>query len=158
MQFKDPEDAVKAFDDNDRTIFQGRLLHIISAKAKKDTKLDEFEISKLPLKKQKEIRRKQEATKATFNWNSLYLNADAVMSTLASRMGISKSELLDPTSSDAAVKQAHAETHIIQETKNYFAQHVDAADARLRYPFAINVGGLDLVCERVPVGELEVPD
>ena len=123
MQFKDPEDAVKAFDDNDRTIFQGRLLHIISAKAKKDTKLDEFEISKLPLKKQKEIRRKQEATKATFNWNSLYLNADAVMSTLASRMGISKAELLDPTSSDAAVKQAHAETHIIQETKNYFAQH-----------------------------------
>lgn len=45
------------------------------------------------------------------------------MSTVASRMGISKSELLDPTSSDAAVKQAHAETHIIQETKSYFAQH-----------------------------------
>jgi multiple RNA-binding domain-containing protein 1 len=38
-------------------------------------------------------------------------------------MGISKSELLDPTSADAAVKQAHAETHIIQETKSYFAQH-----------------------------------
>lgn len=45
------------------------------------------------------------------------------MSTIANRMGISKSELLDPTSSDAAVKQAHAETHIIQETKSYFAQH-----------------------------------
>ena len=45
------------------------------------------------------------------------------MSTIANRMGISKAELLDPTSSDAAVKQAHAETHIIQETKSYFAQH-----------------------------------
>lgn len=123
VQFKDPEQAVEAFNENDSTIFQGRLLHIISAKAKKDTKLDDFEISKLPLKKQKEIRRKQDAVKATFNWNSLYLNADAVMSTLASRMGISKAELLDPTSSDAAVKQAHAETHIIQETKSYFAQH-----------------------------------
>ncbi|KAJ4316216.1 Multiple RNA-binding domain-containing protein 1 [Neodidymelliopsis sp. IMI 364377] len=123
VQFKEPENAVEAFNENDSTIFQGRLLHIISAKAKKDTKLDEFEISKLPLKKQKEIRRKQDSVKATFNWNSLYLNADAVMSTLASRMGISKAELLDPTSSDAAVKQAHAETHIIQETKNYFAQH-----------------------------------
>jgi hypothetical protein len=33
--------------------------------------------------------------------------ADAVMSTIANRMGISKAELLDPTSSDAAVKQAH---------------------------------------------------
>ncbi|EOA91226.1 Multiple RNA-binding domain-containing protein 1 [Exserohilum turcicum] len=123
VQFQNPNDAVEAYLDNDNTIFQGRLLHIISAKAKKDTKLDEYEISKLPLKKQKEIRRKQSAAKAIFNWNSLYMNADAVMSTVADRMGISKAELLDPTSSDAAVKQAHAETHVIQETKSYFAQH-----------------------------------
>jgi multiple RNA-binding domain-containing protein 1 len=74
VQFRDYEDAVRAYDVNDGTIFQGRLLHIISAKVKKDTTLNEYEISKLPLKKQKEIRRKQEATKATFNWNSLYLN------------------------------------------------------------------------------------
>lgn len=123
VQFNDPENAVEAYSDNDGTIFQGRLLHIISAKAKKDTSLNEYEISKLPLKKQREIRRKQDASKSTFNWNSLYLNADAVMSTIAGRMGISKAELLDPTSSDAAVKQAHAETHIIQEIKSYFAQH-----------------------------------
>ena len=31
--------------------------------------------------------------------------------------------MIDPTSSDAAVKQAHAETHIIQETRSYFADH-----------------------------------
>jgi multiple RNA-binding domain-containing protein 1 len=74
IQFKEPEQAVEAYDDTDGTIFQGRLLHIISAKAKKDTSLNEYEISKLPLKKQKEIRRKQDATRATFNWNSLYLN------------------------------------------------------------------------------------
>ena len=36
---------------------------------------------------------------------------------------MTKSELLDPTSSDAAVKQALAETHIIRETKSYFADH-----------------------------------
>lgn len=46
--------------------------------------------------------------------------ADAVMSSVAERLGVSKSDLLDPTSSDAAVKQAHAETHVIQETKAYF--------------------------------------
>jgi multiple RNA-binding domain-containing protein 1 len=74
IQFKESERAVEAYDDTDGTIFQGRLLHIISAKAKKDTSLNEYEISKLPLKKQKEIRRKQDATRATFNWNSLYLN------------------------------------------------------------------------------------
>jgi multiple RNA-binding domain-containing protein 1 len=74
VQFKDAEQAVEAYDDTDGTIFQGRLLHIISAKAKKDTSLNEYEISKLPLKKQKEIQRKQNATRNTFNWNSLYLN------------------------------------------------------------------------------------
>ena len=74
LHFRDPEQAVEAYLDNDNTIFQGRLLHIISARAKKDNKLDEFEISKLPLKKQKEIKRKQEASKTAFNWNSLYLN------------------------------------------------------------------------------------
>lgn len=42
------------------------------------------------------------------------------MSSISDRLGIAKSEVLDPTSSDAAVKQAHAETHLIQETKAYF--------------------------------------
>lgn len=46
--------------------------------------------------------------------------ADAVMSSIADRLKISKSDLLDPTSSDAAINQAHAETHIIQETQQYF--------------------------------------
>lgn len=45
------------------------------------------------------------------------------MSSIADRFGVTKSEVLDPTSSDAAVKQAHAETHIIQETRSYFANH-----------------------------------
>jgi multiple RNA-binding domain-containing protein 1 len=75
------------------------------------------------------VLRKKNATAATFNWNSLYLNTDAVLSTVAERLNISKAELLDPTSSDAAVKQAHAETHIIQETKGYFAKHGVDLDA-----------------------------
>lgn len=51
------------------------------------------------------------------------------MSSISNRLGISKSELLDPTSSDAAIKQAHAETHIIQETKAYFAANGINLDA-----------------------------
>jgi multiple RNA-binding domain-containing protein 1 len=81
--------------------------------------LDDYEISKLPPKKQREINRKRGTANATFSWNSLYMNPDAVLSSVADRLGVGKSELLDPTSSDAAVKQAHAETHIIQETKSY---------------------------------------
>lgn len=51
------------------------------------------------------------------------------MSSIADRLGVVKSELLDPTSADAAVKQAHAETHIIQETKSYFASNGVDLDA-----------------------------
>ena len=45
------------------------------------------------------------------------------MSSISDRLGVAKSELLDPTSAGAAVKQAHAETHVIQETKSYFTNH-----------------------------------
>ncbi|KAK8208356.1 hypothetical protein IWZ01DRAFT_528354 [Phyllosticta capitalensis] len=125
----EPEHAFKAYEEMDGRIFQGRLLHILPAAAKRESKLDEFAISKLPLKKQKQILRKAESSKTTFNWNSLYMNADSVMSSVADRLGISKSELLDPTSADAAVKQAHAETHVIQETKAYFSQNGVDLDA-----------------------------
>ncbi|KIL94757.1 hypothetical protein FAVG1_01688 [Fusarium avenaceum] len=119
--FTEPSGAVEAFQAMDGTTFQGRLLHIIPASAKRDTALDEFAISKLPLKKQNMIRKKQEASASTFNWNALYMNQDAVNTSVAERLGVSKSELLDPTSSDAAIKQAIAETSVIQDTKAYFA-------------------------------------
>lgn len=70
------------------------------------------------------------------------MNADAVISSVADRLGVSKSDVLDPTSSDAAVKQAHAETHIIQETKAYFSQNgvdLDAFKQKVRGDTAILV-------------------
>ena len=120
--FTDVNSALRAHQEMDASIFQGRLLHILPADPKRESKLDEFAISKLPLKKQKLIQRKAEAASSTFNWNSLYMNQDAVVASIADRLGINKSEVLDPTSSDAAVKQAFAETHVIQETKRYFAE------------------------------------
>jgi multiple RNA-binding domain-containing protein 1 len=96
-------------------------MHVLPAARKRENQLDEFALAKLPLKKQNLIRKKAEAASNTFNWNSLYMNQDAVNASVAERLGVSKSELLDPTSADAAVKQAIAETSIIQETKAYFA-------------------------------------
>ncbi|KAI9872980.1 MAG: Multiple RNA-binding domain-containing protein 1 [Pleopsidium flavum] len=121
LQYTSKASAVKAYQTLDGSVFQGRLLHVLPAAAKKETKLDEFAISKLPVKKQKQIKRKAEAASGIFNWNSMYMNSNAIMSSISDRLGIAKSDLLDPTSSDAAVKQAHAETHLIQETKSYFA-------------------------------------
>ncbi|KAG9779097.1 RNA-binding domain-containing protein, partial [Aureobasidium melanogenum] len=135
VQFVEPADAEKALLELDGRDFQGRLMHILPASEKKVQKLSEYELSKLPLKKQKAIKRKNEATSSTFSWNSLYMNLDAVLASVADRLGVSKSELLDPSSADAAVKQAHAETSVIKETKDYLKSsgvNIDAFKNRSR--------------------------
>lgn len=102
---------------------------MIRSRPKKQTGLDEFAISKLPLKKQKLIRQKAGANTFAFNWNSMYMSSDAVISSVSTRLGVPKSDILDPTSSDAAVRQAHAETQIIQEAKAYFSANGINIDA-----------------------------
>lgn len=126
--FTKPSDAVAAFQAMDGATFQGRIMHIIPADAKKEL-VDDIALSNLPLKKQNLIRRKKEAASTTFNWNTLYMNQDAVNASVAARLGVSKSEVLDPTSADAAVKQAIAETSVIQDTKAYFASNGVDLDA-----------------------------
>ncbi|KIV81599.1 hypothetical protein PV11_03772 [Exophiala sideris] len=129
VQYVEPSDAEKALLELDGKDFHGRLLHVLPASDKKTSKLSDFEISKLPLKKQKAIKRKNDASKSTFSWNSLYMNPDAVLASVADRLGVAKSELLDPASADAAVKQAHAETSVIKETKDYLRSHGVNVDA-----------------------------
>lgn len=119
VQFAESRQAEAALEATDGSTFQGRLLHVLPALDKRDKGLSEFEISQMPLKKQKAVRRKLDAAKQTFSWNSLYMNPDAVISSIAERLGVAKSDIIDPTSADAAVKQAHAETQLIKETKQY---------------------------------------
>ncbi|KAG0652318.1 multiple RNA-binding domain-containing 1 [Hyphodiscus hymeniophilus] len=129
VQYTDPAAAAEAYHNLDGEPFQGRLLHILPGTAKREKRLDEFAIAKLPLKKQKQIKKKADASSTTFNWNSLFMNQDAVNSSIAGRLGLSKHEMLDPTSADAGVKQAIAETTVIQETKSYFARNGVDLDA-----------------------------
>lgn len=74
----------------------------------------------MPLKKQKELKRKHEASKSTFQWNSLYLNQDAVLESMAFKLGLEKNELIDAESSNAAVKQALAEAAVINDVRQFF--------------------------------------
>lgn len=120
IMFKNPENAVNAYIELDKQIFQGRLLHILPAEAKKSHRLDEFDLKNLPLKKQRELKRKANASQQTFSWNSLYMNQDAVLSSVASKLGMEKSELIDPTNSGSAVKQALAEAHVIGDVRKFF--------------------------------------
>ena len=74
VQYTEPEAATKALQILDRKPFQGRILHLMPANAKRESTLDEFAISKLPLKTQQQIKRKVDAASSTFNWNSMYMN------------------------------------------------------------------------------------
>ncbi|KAK7962290.1 multiple RNA-binding domain protein [Apiospora aurea] len=126
VSFAESDSAVAAFQAIDGATFQGRLLHVLPASRKRDHNLDEFALSKLPLKTQAKIRKKAQASTSKFNWSTLYMSQDAVNTSVADRLGVSKSELLDPTSADAGVKQALAEASTINDTKAYFlSQGID---------------------------------
>lgn len=79
VQYTNADAAIDAYRALDGKHFQGRLLHILPAAAKKSYKIDEVELSKLPLKKQKQIKRKMGATSSSFSWNSLYMNVSCLM-------------------------------------------------------------------------------
>lgn len=121
--FTKGEDAVSAYESLDGSIFQGRLLHILPGQPKREHKLDEFDLKNLPLRKQHALKRKAEAAKQDFSWNSLYLSGDAVMESVAKKLGVQKSELINADSSDSAVKQALAETSVLADIKQYFESH-----------------------------------
>ncbi|KAL1692422.1 hypothetical protein GGG16DRAFT_51413 [Schizophyllum commune] len=118
VTFVNPEDAVKAYQALDKKSFQGRILHLLPAVDRRP-KADDITDKKRTVKDEKQARRKALAGKE-FNWSMLYMNSDAVASSIADRMNIAKAAILNPEESDnAAVRLALAETHIIQETKSY---------------------------------------
>ncbi|KAF9647916.1 hypothetical protein BDM02DRAFT_3097287 [Thelephora ganbajun] len=117
VAFASSSSALSAYESLDKKSFQGRLLHILGAVDRKGSIYVEDGEAKT-IKGEKDAKRKAGAGKE-FNWGMLYMNSDAVASSVADRMRISKSDILNPESENAAVKLALAETHIINETKTY---------------------------------------
>ncbi|PFH49279.1 hypothetical protein AMATHDRAFT_48832 [Amanita thiersii Skay4041] len=120
VTFTKPDNALAAYENLDRTSFQGRLLHILAAVDRKGKyEVEDGEGRTNTLKQDRHSKRKATAGKE-FNWSMLYMNSDAVASSIADRFSIDKNDILNPESgSNPAVKLALAETHIIQETKSY---------------------------------------
>ncbi|CCK68414.1 RNA-binding ribosome biosynthesis protein MRD1 KNAG_0A07610 [Huiozyma naganishii CBS 8797] len=167
--FKNPKDAIQAYIELDKQIFQGRLLHILPGESKKNHRLDEFDLKNMPLKKQRELKKKATASKQSFSWNSLYMNQDAVLASVANKLGMQKSDLIDAENSNSAVKQALAEAHVIGDVRKYFeAKGVDLTkflqmrtqsdrDDRVilvkNFPFGTNIEELGELF--LPFGKLE---
>ena len=130
MSFSDPAHALAAYRAKDGSTFQGRLLHLLPA-VNKDAPAD-TDKKAATLKQTRAEQKKQDAGK-DFNWSMLYMSSDAVASSIADRLGVSKSDILNPGADggpdNAAVRLALAETRIIQETKEFFAQEGINVDA-----------------------------
>ncbi|KAE8226192.1 hypothetical protein CF319_g1185 [Tilletia indica] len=81
--------------------------------------------------KQSKLKERRAMAGKDFNWSTLYMNPDAVATSVADRLGISKADILNPDTiidgdkggSSAAVRLALAETRVIQETKEFLTAH-----------------------------------
>ncbi|KAG8745984.1 Multiple RNA-binding domain-containing protein 1 [Ceratobasidium sp. 414] len=122
VTFSEISSATQALEAMDRTSFQGRLLHVMPAivRAGKE-EADARESStdrKKSVKKERDTKRKENAGRE-FNWGMLYMNSDAILSSVADRLKISKANILDPEATNASVRLALAETNVIEETKAF---------------------------------------
>eukprot|EP00347_Sterkiella_histriomuscorum_P002356 403368470 len=97
------------------------------------------EEQKQPEQKQPEQKEKIREKKSTFkeekekevkenfddetNWNYLFMNQDAVATSMASKLNISKGSLLDRDQKNLAVRVAKAETIIINQTKEWMKEN-----------------------------------
>jgi multiple RNA-binding domain-containing protein 1 len=116
IKFKNTESAVVAFDKLDRSVFQGRLLHIIPAEKKPEPVVEIKAKSSYKYQLLKELKQK---AKNTNTWNTLFVNPDTVASVMAGKLHLTKGEFLDKDHNDLAVRIAMAETKILEEIKQW---------------------------------------
>ena len=116
VKFQATESAVEAFEKLDRSVFKGRLLHIIQAKKRPTPIIEPKGTSSY--KKALSIRLK-ELAKDPSNWNTLFLNQDTVAAAAASKQHLSKGEFVDTENEDLAVKMAMAETQVLEEVRKW---------------------------------------
>ena len=126
VTFMLPEHAAKAYQELDGQIFQGRLLHLLPARAKRGQGGGEVvEARNSSSFKKKKAEKLQSEAGRGHNWNSLFLEANAVVDVMAEKYAVEKGDILDPSSSgtSAAVRLALGETQLVRETKEFLQRH-----------------------------------
>uniref|UniRef100_M4BHJ6 RRM domain-containing protein n=1 Tax=Hyaloperonospora arabidopsidis (strain Emoy2) TaxID=559515 RepID=M4BHJ6_HYAAE len=123
VRFRTTVDAQTACTAMNGLAFQGRRLHVISARSK-PVKLDP-EVSladpNLTYKQRKELERQIQSQKKT-GWNASYIRGDATVGSLAERMGVKRGEIMDKEQGNMAVRLAIGETMLVKENKDFFAR------------------------------------
>jgi len=138
ITFMMPEHAVAAFTALDGKSFQGRLLHLLPAKAKVEQEPEEGEDGEggKNFKKNKELKQKKTAG-SSHNWNSLFLGGSAVADVLAEQYGVDKADVVlgeGKAGKTAAVNLALGETQIVAEVRLFLEEQGVSLDAFSRPP------------------------
>ena len=127
VTFMFPEHAVKAVEELDGQIYQGRLLHILPAKPRRVKEEREGEVGRAAgssYKKQKAKQQQKTVSHSGHRWNALFLGANAVVDAMADQYSTAKSVILDTdTDQSIAVRMALGETQLVAETKEFLEEN-----------------------------------
>ncbi|XP_032690910.1 probable RNA-binding protein 19 [Odontomachus brunneus] len=128
VTFLMPEHAIKAYTELDGSVLDGRMLHLLPGMAK--TSLEDIDLENLTYKQKKELQIKATAN-SSHNWNTLFLEQNAVVNTIADTYNITKEKVLEDETKgmSAAVKLALGETQIIHDTKAFLEENGVCLDA-----------------------------
>ncbi|GAX24646.1 multiple RNA-binding domain-containing protein 1 [Fistulifera solaris] len=131
VKFEKANDAEAAMSKLDGTDFQGRLLHILPAREAVSKSVNATQGG--GYKEKAEAERKGKALYESTGWSASHVRGDAVVDNLAVRLGLRKGDIMAVkdglTGGDAAVRLALAETAIIEENRQFFADHGYNMDA-----------------------------
>ena len=159
-----PEHAVKALSSaaTRGVTFEGRILRIEEARSFTGRVLSMATQNK-SFKHRREEEKRQNAHKQENTWNLLYVSANAVASSMADTLGVSKTDLMDMhgQTDDLAVRVAIGETEIIRKTADWLKTEgirVNAFERRGETlvdakPTSITRSKTTIIIKHLPVGE-----
>jgi len=144
-----PEDAKQAWKALDKTLFQGRIIHVMPAQPKPESEeggpakprsaadvlaaMGDDELDAMSYKKKKQLMREATAETSKESWNTLFISQDTIANAVAAKFNISRAEMLGADAAEEkdsiAVRMAIAETHVLQETKAYLESQGVVLDA-----------------------------
>jgi len=121
------ESTVMALGELDKSIFQGRIIHISPAEIKKEVmSLQALQNKKKQGQKSEYKNKKDQQLIDNYanesNWNYLYINQNAAIEAIAQKLNIPKAEILSVDNSNLAVQVSAMETIIINETKKWLEE------------------------------------
>ncbi|KAL2091477.1 hypothetical protein ACEWY4_013740 [Coilia grayii] len=125
-----PENAVTALAKLDGHVFQGRMLHLLPSRLKKEKSDEGPSAAGSSSYKQQKAAKDKAASGSSHNWNTLFLGTSAVADAIAEKYNTTKSQVLDHESSGSlAVRMALGETQIVQETRQFLLDNGVSLDS-----------------------------